>query len=531
MALLLGALAAQGLTAIRTQSPTADEFSHHVASGYSYWKTGDFRMNPASPPLPRLLVSFPLLFLNAKAPLDHPSWEAGDSPEFARQFFYVANNRADEFIFWARVPVLCLSVLFALCVYAWAAALAGPVAGLAALTWYVFCPDILAHSSLATADLAVSFFFLLALIAFWGYLRTDQGRRLALCAFLTGLAFLSKFSAVLLGPIFLILLIVSGRLRFFTPARAALFAGVFLVTVWAGYGFELKPLLKDTPDPAKKAAVFEKIGGKPLVQFAETAPVPLSTFTSGFVSMMVTRSQGTNAFFHGEWSDAKKGWWCYYFTAFFLKNTLPFLTCLVAAFAVFRRLGFDQLTRWVLLVPPALFFLVTLGDKAQAGIRYFLPAYPLFFVLAGALIAEFWKRTKILKVLCAALLLWHAGEALVVSPHYLAYFNELIGGPANGYKWLRDSNLDWGQDLKGLARLVKEKNYGRIALHYHWPASPDYYSIDSRPIEEGEAVTPRSDVYALSVHVLDHYAWTKNLKPTEQIGYSTFLYDLRDKTS
>ena len=74
-AVCLFVLAAQVVTAMRTKSPTCDEFSHHVASGYSYLVTGDFRMNPASPPLPRMLAALPLLFLKAKVPLGHISWQ------------------------------------------------------------------------------------------------------------------------------------------------------------------------------------------------------------------------------------------------------------------------------------------------------------------------------------------------------------------------------------------------------------------------------------------------------------------------
>jgi len=40
----------------------------------------------------------------------------------------------------------------------------------------------------------------------------------------------------------------------------------------------------------------------------------------------------------------------------------------------------------------------------------------------------------------------------LVYPHYLAFFNQSIGGPHNGYKWLADSNIDWGQDLKLLKK-------------------------------------------------------------------------------
>src|SRR5688500_16140748 len=86
--ILLILVAAQAIWAMRSKSPTSDEFSHHVASGYSYWVSGDFRMNPASPPLPRLLAGFPLLFTKVQPPLDDPSWAEGDSPAFAKRFFY-----------------------------------------------------------------------------------------------------------------------------------------------------------------------------------------------------------------------------------------------------------------------------------------------------------------------------------------------------------------------------------------------------------------------------------------------------------
>ncbi|MBI2095160.1 MAG: hypothetical protein HYT89_03230, partial [Candidatus Omnitrophica bacterium] len=131
---LLALMAGQVILGMRTQSPTADEFSHHAASGYSSLVAfGDFRMNPASPPLPRYLSAIPLLFLGARAPLDHPSWAAADSPEFARQFFYHYNSNADNLIFWARLPIALVSLVFGFLVFIFATELFGPRAGLAAL--------------------------------------------------------------------------------------------------------------------------------------------------------------------------------------------------------------------------------------------------------------------------------------------------------------------------------------------------------------------------------------------------------------
>src|SRR5215813_12819993 len=44
----------QALLALPRLSATLDEVPH-LASGYSYWKTWDFRMNPEHPPLAKLL--------------------------------------------------------------------------------------------------------------------------------------------------------------------------------------------------------------------------------------------------------------------------------------------------------------------------------------------------------------------------------------------------------------------------------------------------------------------------------------------
>ena len=36
-------------------------------------------------------------------------------------------------------------------------------------------------------------------------------------------------------------------------------------------------------------------------------------------------------------------------------------------------------------------------------------------------------------------------SSALVYPYELSYFNELVGGPTGGYRYLVNSNLDWGQ--------------------------------------------------------------------------------------
>ena len=525
--IFLGCLALQVVFAMRTKSPTCDEFSHHVASGYSYLLTRDFRLDPGSPPLPRMLAALPLLAIQAKAPLNHSSWTKGDAPEFSRQFFQVYNHSLGLFIFLARIPTLLLSIFFGLSVFLISRKLLGDTAGLVSLALYCFCPDILAHSGLATADLAISFFFFLALYFYSNYLKEPGIKNLALTGFMAGLAFLSKYTAILIFPILLISAFVAGKGKLIRPARTMLFIGICFFTVWAGYLFEIKPLLQHTPDPAKKEAMYEKVGGEPLLSFAKDTPVPLSTFSSAVVSMTFNRSRETRSFLMGEWSN--NGKWYYYIVAFFIKNTIPFLVFCVASFFLIRKIALDRVTKSVFYTAIIFFFLITLKDKAQAGIRYFLPLYPLFFVLSGGAAAVLWQSKSALKRVILALLAWHAAEAVFIYPDHLAYFNELIGGPKNGYRYLRDSNIDWGQDLKGLGEYAAKKQYPEVVLYSISPADPAYYGIPFRRPEREEFDMPKKTVYAVGVHEIDSMKWTKDFKPDKIIGYSMFVYDFREK--
>ena len=50
----------------------------------------------------------------------------------------------------------------------------------------------------------------------------------------------------------------------------------------------------------------------------------------------------------------------------------------------------------------------------------------------------------------AGLVALQMGECARITPDYLAFFNELAGGPGRGPEYLVDSNIDWGQDVKKL---------------------------------------------------------------------------------
>jgi len=130
-------------------------------------------------------------------------------------------------------------------------------------------------------------------------------------------------------------------------------------------------------------------------------------------------------------------------------------------------------------------------------------------------------------------------------PHQLAYFNELVGGPEQGYHYLGDSNVDWGQNLKRVKAFMEREGVPIIYLSYFGTAPPGYYGIryqyvpGSWPLEW----PPPSDlvpaelrrklliISAVNLHeIFSHddplFKWLQNRKPVARIGYSMFVYDL-----
>ena len=138
----------------------------------------------------------------------------------------------------------------------------------------------------------------------------------------------------------------------------------------------------------------------------------------------------------------------------------------------------------------------------------------------------------------------HGLKWQTVAPHYLAYFNELAGGPANGFKELADSNLDWGQDLKNLKLwLVAHDIKDPIYLCYFGMADPRFYQIAHYNMPGGCLFEPQSGfdvlkpggLIAISATNLqgvylspaEQDAWRQILEHSvlvDTVGYSIFIY-------
>jgi len=141
-----------------------------------------------------------------------------------------------------------------------------------------------------------------------------------------------------------------------------------------------------------------------------------------------------------------------------------------------------------------------------------------------------------------ALMGWYSLSSLMVFPYFLTYFNEIVGGPKNGYKYVVDSNLDWGQDFKRLKSWMEKNQIDKIYIDYFGGADLDYY-IKGKYIRwngrKSKDELPKGNYLAVSANQIqggralalpdytektDYYLWLNEYKPVVFIGNSIFVY-------
>jgi hypothetical protein len=510
-AALLGAgLAVYALLAFQTlrgNSATFDEGAH-LPAGYTYLLLGDHRLNPEQPPLVKLLAAAPLLLVHPEVRTDDVAWTTARQWEFGRRFLYAWND-GDRLLLLGRLPMVALGMALVAAVFLGARRRAGEPAAVLALVLAVFSPDFLAHGTLVTTDLALALFVFLAVGAFDRACERPTAGWMLATGLAAGAAFSSKFSAVVLGPTLVVLAAVAvaagrvpegagggstrvagagGRGAGRVAAALGVTAALALATVWASYGFRGAI----SPDPAVRAALRaplerpqEHAWQRALVASADLGVLP-EDYVRGFLFVM-KHSEHRATFLLGHLSE--EGFPGYFLVTFLLKTPVPLL--LLTALALARIPRLPPRVAAFLWVPVVVYLGLTLNRGLEIGHRHLLPILPFVVCAAaeaGAALLR-WRRPAGL-VLVGALVAWYAGGTLRNHPHHLAYFNEIAGGPANGWRLLVDSNLDWGQDLKRLKAWMDAHAVSRIKLSYFGSADPAYYGIDAERLPGYSAPHP-----------------------------------------
>ncbi|MEU4522080.1 phospholipid carrier-dependent glycosyltransferase [Amycolatopsis sp. NPDC024027] len=470
---LLAGMAAAMITTAVAQTPTIDEPVYAGTAIFSL-EHHSLRFNPEHPPLGKLIIATGLAFADVHVDAGF----AGDQSELGRSVLYESGHDPGRLMLLARLPVIVLTLLFGLVVFAFARDLAGPAGGVVALALYALSPDLVAHGSLATLDVPVAGFLVTSAWLLWRA-RRRPGRYLPLAGLALGAAVATKMSALAAVPVVLLLVVLSvwqdrrasgpqrTLRRLGAGAAAALgVASIAIAVVWVSY-LVVDPRLRWVPPPG-----LPPLEG--LRSLAGLLPLP-GPYLDGLRVQFGFEDQVWTTFLFG--SRHVGALWYYLPAALLVKTPLGTLALWAAGVGTMVAVPKLRPAAPYVLVPAAVLLAAAMTGSRDLGVRYAL-FVPMFLAVAAAGVVALRRRWA--PVAVAGLVAFTAVSSLRTFPYYLPYANEAFGGPAETRRQLHDSNVDWGQDLGRLADRLKQRYPGqRVWLVYKGSGVPSYYGIEA----------------------------------------------------
>lgn len=527
---LLLAFLLQCLVFINANGQTYDE-GVNLAAGLRLLDTGRDDVNLEHPPLGKLIVAWPVrAFVGPR--LDMAAWTARRESGFGlgRDLLYNSGVPHDRLLWFGRIPVVGMSLLLLVVIGLFAWRMWGPAAALLALALAAFDPSLIAHGSLIGMDMTLTVWVTAGAFCVSEMIRTRHTGWLVMAGVFAGLAAASKHS----GPVFAAMMCGSLVVH-------ALITGK-LAPWWA-------PRREST---TRTSALLYAAGQALLLAGVALVVLRLSLGVAGWEPYFVgLRAQlahqniGHPAFFLGEISQT--GWVSYFPVALAMKLPPATLLCALVSLLAIRKGASWRPAIAVVLVPFACVLTSLLFARVNIGVRYALPLWPLVILMASRVATLPIPASGVYRTLLAIVLLQHPVAAMRVAPSYLAYFSDLVGGPARGPSYLGDSNLDWGQDVSTLGRwLAARERPRRLYLSYFGTADPKAYGVSYYPAPNScphpapwrREPEPSSGRELLAVSAMNMqgayfgdrsaYAWLATRQPVAVLGQSISIYDITD---
>jgi len=576
---LLALMTVEVVTTIRGQSLTWDE-TDHIFAGYESWKTKDFGLNPEHPPMVKLLATIPLLHLPLKVPtlkgrffktesyLDGKDLLFGNAPAYS----------ADSLVFRVRLLPGLFALGLGLLVFFAAQEMFGTTAGLVALLLFVTEPNLLAHSAYVTTDMGLSSTMFATVYAFYRYAKRPTGMRLVVVGIAVGLCLAAKHSAVLLLPIVVCLALGevafrwrdrrneaeeeapgpelakgegAGLLGLKLAGALVAIAVIGVVLLWGFYGFRYnaRPAgLTLSPTLAEYVRPLSPHEAKGILLLARGHVFP----ESWLYGLADVRAMANDmpSFFMGK--VYAHGVWFYFPVLLTIKSTLGMMGLLLLSFWAIAT-GRLKARREVLfmIVPPAIYLAVAMESQLNIGARHVLPLWAFGCVLAAGGAAALTARDRRWGWVAATLVVMHAASSAMAYPNYMAYSNEAWGGPSSTYKYLSDSNTDWGQqllaakayvDLRGIrsgdqcwmayfvAPFVLPADYGIPCKLL--PTADEFFNDEQHPVPpviDGPVLMSAADVngFEFGASELNPYEGFRSVRPSASIQDGILVFDGR----
>lgn len=536
--LLLVACAAALTYEAKHAGLTQDEPSHFAAA-YMYWLGEDVLEPSDAPPLTRAISGWVPVILHAPNPRETKYWEKRDAYMVGSEILSRPNTRARRLLFYTRLPFAIFPRLIVFLTWHWARQLFGEPIALALAFCSALEPTILGHGAIINSDVPAAFAALWFAYAVWKYWRNPSVLRIFIVTLAILIAILTKFTLLPLALVGYALALWKGpRLVAAVSIPVILYVGIL-----AASQFQAQPI------PPAELSSFGPAGvphwALPAVNLAARLPWPLQ-FVRGLLYIGGRmQSEGWTGYMLGHKIDGLTP--AYFPFAWALKFPIPLqaltVAGLIALLARIRRRQTSAADKLIWL-PPAFFFGTAMLSNYHMGFRHVLPALP-FLILGGGFEMERWGRGHAGRAAIALCLAWLAVSSLRFYPHGISYFDEWIGSPSNAWKYLADSNVDWGQDWPDVAEYAKRNRIQTIntfILGFDSPwhyikegVSPQPWPSQSSPA--GYHFQPQPGVYAVGANLLsglaypvgyeDYLDFFQRRVPDGQAGYSVLIYNVQ----
>lgn len=543
-------------------SQTFDE-GFHLAAGYRYVECGDFGINTEHPPLVKMVPGLMLHVIRTPPP---QGGECGTEPTtkdhgygLGVDYLYHQGLDAQRVLFHARAATAVFAVVLMAVVFFYARYIFGHWAAILALLLAVSEPTLIAHAALVTTDMAVSAGVLLAVFFLDRYLRTPSASALIFAGLGVGLALSVKHSGVIVIPIAVALVAAdlwmgrdgSGGEGRRLAKSAGTLAVIFLIAVaclWVTYGLRYWPrpnhmaMTLSFGDFLTQVRAQGTTGLMPdhIIPFAARWRLLPLAYLYGLVDVLNVSHPGLPPFILGRLLP--HGVWYYFPVTFLIKSTPAFLALFVIAITGGGWLRPERRRAALfLLLPVAIWYGIAMTSGLDIGYRHVLPtvAFLAIFIAGGVVYLARTKRRR-WGLVVGVLVLIHIASAVRAYPNYFPYSDELLGGESNTYRYLTDSNNDWGQALFATSRWLKDRGIKDCWIAYDGAADLSYYGIPCRvlPGNPGDAhpIPPETASGLFIVSGLSYagvewepgelhpYKVFHNAKPSDNISGAMLVY-------
>ena len=554
--LFLILLSSQLYFSVRRESQTWDE-ANHIYTGYRSWTHADFGLNPEHPPLLKLLATAPLLWSKPTVPALEERYFKEDAFLRGKEFLY--RNDPDKILARTRTFAASLTLLAALVVFFGTREMFGRGAAFIALTLLIFDPNLLAHGALITTDVGLACFMFLSVFMFYRFVKSRSILRLILAGAAVGLVLAVKHTGLLVLPILFLLTIceivfsvTSGKRQDIARDALKLLGSLALITLigwailWSCYrfrydarpdGLQINPPLAEYVKNLKPSEAWS-------ISTAARCHLVPESYLYGLVDVRLTADYYTSYVLGKVYAH---GVWFYFPIVFLIKSTVGVLLLFLLTLVVIATRRLNHWREITFLVVPTIFYLlVAMTVGMNIGVRHMLVLYVFLYVLIGGATWILCQKSRKWAYVVGIILLIHVASSMLAFPNYIAYANELWGGPSQTHKYLTDSNSDWGQQLKSVKQYLDQRGAQECWFLYfaEGVAEPSYYGIPCKPLPtistlwlnlpidvpssiNGPVLISASNLSGVEFGPgsLDPYGQFKLLKPTAVIDRGVFVFD------